>query len=213
MRNPLHAWPLNRLLSRAPQPLPCLECEREGAFVTVNGQRFFHDRSELLPIIERVPQRGIMVEVGSLAGFSTRLFARHFEHVYSVDPYEAGYDAQDPNSAAARLALAREMFTLRFIDEPNVTQFREPSAEACSRFPDGTLDFIYIDAGHNYPAVTADIRCWLPKLRDGGVMAGDDYGWDGVAQAVREVLPEHDVVSGRWVARAVRKTSSYFAAA
>ena len=51
-------------------------------------------------------RRHSMVEVGSLAGFSTRVFASHFQAVHSVDPYEPGYDAQDMNSKLERLALA-----------------------------------------------------------------------------------------------------------
>jgi hypothetical protein len=49
-------------------------------------------------------------------------------------------------------------------------------AESVAReFPDEFFDFMYIDAGHDYPNVMKDLRVWWPKLRVGGMMAGDDF--------------------------------------
>ena len=46
-------------------------------------------------------------------------------------------------------------------------------------FADATVDVIFHDAGHEYGAVEADLRAWLPKLRVGGIWALHDYGWAG----------------------------------
>lgn len=174
---------------------------QDDRYLVILQEKFMHDRSSLEPLIARIPHRSVMVEVGSLAGFSTRVFARHFDKVISVDPYRAGYDdGHDKNSDVGRLALARDLFTLRFIDEPKVTQHREPSAEACRRFADGSLDFVYLDGSHTYDAVAEDIRCWRPKVKRGGMLAGDDYSWEGVERAVREGLDKFEVVEGRWLA-------------
>ena len=137
---------------------------------------------------------------GSLAGFSTKVFARHFEKVYSVDPYAAGYDdGHDKNSDSIRLTLARDLFTLRFIDEPKVVQYREPSVAASRRFADRSLDFVYLDGSHTYEAVKEDIAMWQPKVKPGGMLAGDDLPWEGVTRAVREALPAFEEVEGRWL--------------
>lgn len=71
----------------------------------------------------------------------------------------------------------------RFSD--NVEVFRMPSVEAANRV-DGNLDFVYIDACHQYESVIEDIRTWLPKVRKGGLLAGHDFCdvWPGVARAV-----------------------------
>jgi predicted O-methyltransferase YrrM len=169
-------------------------------YLVLLGEKYMHDRRTLEPLIDLIPHRGTMVEVGSLAGFSTRVFARHFDKVISVDPYTAGYDdARDKNSNALRLRLAGDVFTLRFIDDPKVVQYREPSVIAARRFDDRSLDFVYVDGDHTFEGVTADIRAWLPKIRSGGVIAGDDFSWDGVARAVHAELPRFEVVEGRWV--------------
>ena len=47
--------------------------------------------------------------------------------------------------------------------------------EAAERFADGSLDFVYVDASHKYADARADIEAWWPKVKAGGLMAGDDY--------------------------------------
>jgi predicted O-methyltransferase YrrM len=61
---------------------------------------------------------------------------------------------------------------------------RLPSVEAAALYPDRSLDFIFIDAAHDYENVRADIGVWWPKLKPGGWMAGDDYRGSGVKKAV-----------------------------
>jgi hypothetical protein len=49
-------------------------------------------------------------------------------------------------------------------------------------------NLIYIDAAHEYNAVTADITNYWNILLEGGYIFGDDYSseWEGVKQAVDE---------------------------
>jgi len=62
-------------------------------------------------------------------------------------------------------------------------------------------DLIYIDGSHHHDDVAADIRAYLPLLRDGGVMFGDDYEWKGVRDAVTEELPHHVQDHEHWIFR------------
>jgi hypothetical protein len=54
------------------------------------------------------------------------------------------------------------------------------SVEASKLIPDGSLDFVYIDANHSYDSVQKDIDAWLPKVKTGGVLGGHDISWAGV---------------------------------
>jgi predicted O-methyltransferase YrrM len=38
------------------------------------------------------------------------------------------------------------------------------------------IDWLYIDADHRYEAVWADLMDWVPHVRRGGLILGDDYG-------------------------------------
>ena len=142
-----------------------------------------------------------MVEVGSLIGFSTKIFARHFEKVFSVDPYIPGYDSHDLNSDKRRLSLARDFFIIRFIDEPNVTQYNEKSPEVCSRFEEECLDFVYLDGSHTFEDVDLDIKSWKPKIKRGGYIGGDDFEIKGVKKAVEKNFIDYEVIVGRWIAK------------
>ena len=47
--------------------------------------------------------------------------------------------------------------------------------QAVDLFQNESLDFIYIDARHDYKAVWDDLEAWFPKLRKGGLFSGHDY--------------------------------------
>lgn len=74
---------------------------------------------------------------------------------------------------------------------PNVEILVTDSSRGSSFFADGSVDFVFLDAAHDYESVCRDIRAWLPKVRSGGWLAGDDYCdvWPGVKRAVSELLP------------------------
>lgn len=63
------------------------------------------------------------------------------------------------------------------------------SIEAASIHPDGSLDFVFIDANHFYEKVREDILAWLPKIKVGGFIAGHDYETGPqVKRAVNEIF-------------------------
>ena len=71
---------------------------------------------------------------------------------------------------------------------------RMTSQEAASLIPNNSVDYIYIDAQHNYCSVMEDLELYWPKLKVGGVMSGHDF----VTNAqMRAYLPLQGTLSGR----------------
>jgi len=72
----------------------------------------------------------------------------------------------------------------------NVKIIKNDSLSESKNYDDEFFDIIYIDASHEYESVKKDILSWLPKVKIGGIICGDDYtpGWPGVIQAVNEIF-------------------------
>jgi hypothetical protein len=56
-----------------------------------------------------------------------------------------------------------------------VTILRGLSVDMASDIPDGSLDWVYIDARHDYIGCRQDIESYWPKVKSAGVMSGHDY--------------------------------------
>lgn len=64
------------------------------------------------------------------------------------------------------------------------------------------MDFVFIDAAHDYESVKKDINAWLPKVKENGIIAGHDYEWcDDVKKAVKEFFIENHInqQEGCWI--------------
>lgn len=86
-----------------------------------------------------------------------------------------------------------------------ITLLISDSVKAARLFADASVDWVHLDARHDYASVQTDIRAWLPKVKPGGWLSGDDYDevkWPEVVRAVGELLPgakAWSVHQWRWV--------------
>jgi hypothetical protein len=58
-------------------------------------------------------------------------------------------------------------------------------------FENDYFDYVYIDGEHSYAAVTRDLANYFYKVKVGGHLIGDDYGWEGIMPAVQDFLKAH----------------------
>ena len=66
------------------------------------------------------------------------------------------------------------------------------SITAASFFADRSIAWVHLDARHDPEPLIADINAWLPKVRSGGWLSGDDYDevkWPEVVATIDEILP------------------------
>ena len=155
--------------------------------VTVRQSR----RTSRLMLIEHFAKRGYTrgAEIGVREAAFSREMCRRIPGIelLCVDPWldypsRRRQGAQRKQEACYRVALER--LAPYFA---NVRIWRMFSVEAAKRVKNGSLDFVYIDANHEREHVTADLEAWVPKVRSGGVVSGDDYDpadVRGVAPAV-----------------------------
>tara|TARA_R110000796_G_scaffold241064_1_gene362349 strand:+ start:1709 stop:2362 length:654 start_codon:yes stop_codon:yes gene_type:complete len=113
----------------------------------------------------------VMVEIGSFSGVSSELFAIHCKNIYCVDKWEPYSDIQE----AAKLQEAERRFDNILTVYKNIHKLKMSSEKGSEQFQDCSLDFVYIDASHDYDNVKKDIENWLPKIKSGGIIAGHDY--------------------------------------
>ena len=90
-------------------------------------------------------------------------------HMTCVDMW-AAYD----NHSAENQERAYQQACRRLRQYPT-TIIRKPSTEAAKDVADGSLDFAYIDAAHDFDHVAMDLITWAPKVRKGGIVSGHDF--------------------------------------
>lgn len=138
-------------------------------------------------------------EVGCAHGATTHRLLQYCAQLrlYAVDKWEKveggpeagamgetpGCEAWDPVLGYRRFRTSTKPYSHR------LTVLRGDSAEMAEKVPDGSLDFVFIDADHRYPSVIKDLAAWVPKLKSGGTLCGHDVHLPGVNRALLEKVP------------------------
>jgi hypothetical protein len=121
-------------------------------------------------------------EIGVDAGRYSQILCQEIPdlELWCIDPWKPLRDYSDPDTGK-KWGEQKESRTLRNmertktrLDGYNVHLIRGTSMEVVKDF-DIDLDFVYIDANHNFPYVMEDLINWGRKVRKGGMMAGHDY--------------------------------------
>lgn len=118
----------------------------------------------------------IGVEVGVAAGEYSEVLCKENPNmkIYGVDPWTPLRDYRDYTKRATFERLYDD--TLKRLEGfTNYEIIRETSMEALKHFKDNSIDFVYIDANHNFQNVTNDITEWTKKVKPGGIVSGHDY--------------------------------------
>lgn len=148
----------------------------------------FKTRKELAQCIN-VLNPNIAVEVGVRQGHYSEyiLMATNVKKLYSIDPWDLNAELGNPEEA---YNICQQKLS-RFGDRVVMQIGRSP--DICEMFEDASIDFVYIDALHDYESVKKDINGWYPKVRKGGILSGHDYTptHQGVIDAVNEFCKEH----------------------
>lgn len=159
-----------------------------------------HSKDRGDAILSRVNGATLGAEIGVSLGRLSSYLLRENQNLsmYLVDPYfeycDSGFYVSQTNQDTRSDYASNSM--IQFGERAKWLRMR--SLDAAKLVPDGTLDFVFIDADHSYEACKADILAWRPKLKAGGLLCGHDYHneenpFPGVDRAVDELVPSVEV--------------------
>lgn len=160
--------------------------------------------------VEILPDESTIVEVGSWKGKSTAYLAVEIINsgkkiqLHSVDTWDgSGEHTTDPY---VRTNTLYQLFMANMSPVMSVVKpIHKRSVDAANDYADNSLDIVFIDACHDYSCVKEDIQAWFPKVKQGGIISGHDYGpaWQGVIRAVNEMFSPNQIEATElcWVHR------------
>lgn len=160
------------------------------------GENWFSYPNLYSFVVDNFSNGAKFVEVGSWKGKSSSYMCVEIANskkdikFYCVDTWK-GSEEHKENTELAELykIFTDNMSSLKDYYIP----LKMSSLQAAEKFEDKSLDFVFIDAAHDYENVKSDILAWLPKVKEGGILAGhdyyenDSYGF-GVKKAVNELF-------------------------
>lgn len=162
---------------------------------------------DVLPKIIQEQHFKTFVEIGVALGGHAETILKNsdIESYYGIDPYLYNYDPDDSfGSDVAKYSSHDGQknfdYLYSWVKEYRIKPFqnrfkliRECSVKAASLFDDESIDCIFVDGDHRYEAVLKDLEAWLPKLKTGGLMIGDDYWMTQVAAAVDQFFAAKNI--------------------
>jgi hypothetical protein len=143
-------------------------------FMTDNHLTYFSK------IITVMPENAQWVEVGSWQGKSISYCVVESINrdkkinFHCVDTWQGSEEHQEFDVVKNNQLYDTFIANIQPIKE-YVKIYRMPSVEASEEFEDESLDFVFIDAAHDYDNVMADLDAWFPKIKTGGILGVDDY--------------------------------------
>jgi len=154
-------------------------------------------------VLTSLPHGSTGAEIGVFRGdFSERILrVAAPRQLFLVDPWKRSEEVASHiwgrETAQEKLDSMHAAVRARFAARPEVRVERLTSLEFAARLPNQSLDWVYLDGDHREEAVFQDLEAFWPKLRPGGVLAGDDYhrprAWfsDGVTKGTRRFSAAH----------------------
>lgn len=145
-----------------------------------DGENWFNYENFYSFIVDNLNNNSKIVEVGSWLGRSISYFVvesinkQKNINCYCVDIWSPYEEIQTHHLFDGDNAYNTFIKNIEPIKD-FVTPLRGKSLEISKKFEDYSLDFIFIDAAHDYQSVLDDVTYWYPKLKENCIIAGHDY--------------------------------------
>jgi predicted O-methyltransferase YrrM len=176
------------LCSAAQRDLP--EPYRSVITLPFDPHGWFVTGRQLAECIEEIEAETV-IEIGSWLGASSRFIAEHLPpdgRLYAVDSWQgAAYPHLDSRRKQLYQLFLSNVIHAELTD--TIIPVRMESAEAAKGL-NVLADLIYFNGSLDYQGVYTDIKSWLPHLRRGGILCGNDWLTPEVRTAVEQIARE-----------------------
>lgn len=170
----------------------------------------FGKNVESVHVANRIKENSVGVELGVWQGISSAKFEKKTKHLYLVDAWapEAYVDSDEHGGYEEYLKRYSKLVgsknpedfqkyydkiynkVCETFKDKEVTIYRMNTNDFFNVF-DKKVDWVYVDAAHDYEGCLSDLRNSLKILNEDGIIYGDDYhNKPGVKQAVDEFIKE-----------------------
>lgn len=183
--------------------------DMEHFFSSINVEGWFTYPYLYKKMVNYAPENAHFVEVGSWKGASAACMAVEIINSGKKIKFDCVDTWRGSDEHSLNSIDQQEELYLTFLKNTEpvrnyITAYRTFSTKAAVLYKDESLDFVFIDAAHDYENVLADIKAWYPKVKRGGIIAGHDYnpdsdteGWVGVKKAVHEFFKTNEIQASR----------------
>lgn len=165
---------------------------------------WFNYSNLYLYALSRCGQSATFVEIGTWQGKSAAFMAVEIINskksikLHCVDAWDQALDVDLSNADMEAAYNACYKNLTPFVCVGVLQIHRGKSVDVASEFDDRSVDFVFIDGAHDLVSVAADIKAWLPKLSDSGMLAGHDIKRESVQQALRIFGINYKVMGSCW---------------
>ena len=144
--------------------------------------------------LKSYPKKLKMAEIGVFKGdFSKKIFEIcEPSELFLIDIFDGIMGSGDKNGQNMEYINLGEHYRLlkeHFSNNSEVKLMKGLSSDSMKSIPDNYLDFIYIDADHEYDSEKKDLEISFEKVLSNGYISGHDYEinrFPGVVKAVSE---------------------------
>lgn len=155
-------------------------------------------------IVDQLDDNSLIVEIGSFKGKSSAFMAVEIAN----SGKKINFDCVDPMKPLGHYVESSKEHPEIWSDY-NADAFRQrmksvegyynlkelTSDEAVQLYEDKSIDFLLIDGDHSYEAVKKDVINWIPKMRPGGLIIGDDAYVQEIQRAASEGAAVHGLTA------------------
>jgi predicted O-methyltransferase YrrM len=159
-------------------------------------QGWFNHGDHILALVEQHKPK-VCVELGSWQGASAIPVARAIRRWHGTLTCVDTWGGEIHESRETPWMLLSCVRNMRLADVCGNVRLIPTTSQEAAQWWTEPIDYLYVDADHSYEAVRDDLAAWVPHVKPGGLILGDDYwhrGFPGVKRAWDEFARDHDLV-------------------